>query len=171
MRTDAPEVKVEQLSAEVAEALRGVCTRLGLAEHCPFRPCQRTKRCSTRHVICWQYLKEEINPLIQRALAYDWEARVAAGEVMDIAPVKEHDFKHLLERERENDPAEAARVAASAAAHVAAEIAAREKAVRKAAIPAEPAPPTARTSPPPRSRPRTGTGRPAAPASGGSRRR
>jgi hypothetical protein len=132
MRNDTPEIKIEPLRPELAEALRIICTNLGIAEKCQFRPCLRTKRCSTRHVLCWQYLRYEINPLIQRALAYNWQARVAAGEVVNMPPVKEHDFQRLLEREREENPEEAARFAAGAARAVAEQIAAERKAARKA---------------------------------------
>jgi hypothetical protein len=59
----------------MAAVFRMVCDGLGLAEHCPYRPCRRARRCNTRHVLCWQENRDLINPLIQEAM----RARRAAG--------------------------------------------------------------------------------------------
>ena len=99
-RKELESVSISPLGKELAAALRSICTRLGLATYCPANTCRRAKACATRQVLCWQILREEINPLIQRVLAHEWQRRVANGENPDVAPVKVATYTMLLEREK-----------------------------------------------------------------------
>jgi hypothetical protein len=159
-------IDIEPLGPDLAEALRIICTNAGFAAVCRFAVCLRRRRCSTRQVLCWQVTRDVLNPLIRQALAYSWQARVAAGLPVNIPPVKEHDHQRLLARDREKDPVQAAKWAAEAARNVEQELAAQRKAAAKATAVAaaeDAAPPVSeRTSPPPRSRRRRETGPPAA---------
>jgi hypothetical protein len=74
-RDETGRIRIWPLDPRMAAVFRTVCDGLGLAEHCPYRPCRRARRCSTRHVLCWQENRDLINPLIQDAM----RARRAAG--------------------------------------------------------------------------------------------
>jgi len=98
-RHGLPPITIDRLREEVAGVLRLVSTELGLANVCPFASCRRARACATRHVICWQYCREYINPLVQIGLAYDWSLRVANGESLNVSPERAARYSRLLANE------------------------------------------------------------------------
>ena len=96
-RLGLPPITISRLREEVAQVLRLVSTELGLANVCPFAPCRRAKACATRHVICWQYCRDYINPLVQIGLAHAWRQQVANGESVDVSPERAAQYSRLLE--------------------------------------------------------------------------
>jgi hypothetical protein len=99
-RKELERVSISPLGNEAAAALRLICTHLGLATHCPANACKRARACATRQVLCWQIRRYEINQLIQRILAHEWQRRVANGENVDIAPARVRTYVQILAREK-----------------------------------------------------------------------
>jgi hypothetical protein len=84
------EAELRPMEPRVAEFFRAVCTELGLAERCPFKPCRRQRRCATPKVLCYQALRGPINALVQPALRAraegaplpEWSVMREAGKAM-----------------------------------------------------------------------------------------
>ncbi len=94
-------VRILELEPGFDDALRSFCTVIGIAEHCPFKVCRRAKACSTRHVLCWQIMREDLNPIIRRGRALDWKRRIENGETPDIPPAIVATNIRILEEEAE----------------------------------------------------------------------
>ncbi len=73
------EAELRPMEPRVAEFFRAVCTELGLAERCPFKPCRRQRRCATAKVLCYQALRYREGALLPGASRADQRARAAGA--------------------------------------------------------------------------------------------
>ena len=96
-------VRILGLEPDYADALRHICTLIGIAEHCPFKVCRRAKACATDRVLCWQIMRDDLNPFISRLAAYSWKKSIEEGKPFDIPPVRVDDLTRILAREATGD--------------------------------------------------------------------
>ena len=96
-------VRILGLEPRHAEMLRWFCTAIGIAKHCPFKVCRRAKACSTDRVLCWQIMREDLNPILRRVRALAWKESVERGEAPDISPAMVTTNIRILEEIEESD--------------------------------------------------------------------
>jgi hypothetical protein len=91
----------EWLPPLYASFLRRVCTMFGLHRRCPYKVCRRANACATRHVVCYQSMEAEMQPIVQSIVARIWRRSVDAGEERDVAPAYRDGYLRRLAREEE----------------------------------------------------------------------
>ena len=95
---------VPPLEPDIASFLRRVCTMFELHRRCPYKVCRRANACATRHVVCYQSMEAEMQPIAQSIIARIWRRSLDAGEERDVAPAYRDGFLRRLAREEEEIP-------------------------------------------------------------------
>ena len=82
-----------------ARLRRLVCTHYELHKKCPFKCCIRANACATRNVVCYQAVRDLLQPVVQSMLAHHWQRQTAMGKHLDVAPAYADMMTRLLARE------------------------------------------------------------------------
>lgn len=84
--------------------LQHMCTTFGLHRNCPYKACRRANACATRHVVCFQSMEEEMQPIVRSILARRWRDSDDPDFVQRVAPVYIAGWTRLLAQEKEEIP-------------------------------------------------------------------
>jgi hypothetical protein len=98
---DVGKIRVEPMNRGEVLFYSRLTTFLGLHRACRFKVCRRAGACSTRQVLCYQAMEEDLQPIARSLTARRWRNMTERGEKLDIAPVYEADWKRLLDWEDE----------------------------------------------------------------------
>lgn len=98
---DAGKIRVEPMNRGEVLFYSRLTTFLGLHRSCRFKVCRRAGACSTRQVLCYQEMEEELQPIARSLTARRWRNMTERGERLDVAPIYEAQWPRLLAWEDE----------------------------------------------------------------------